>query len=449
MPLAGMLFSCNDEWLDAKPDKSLVDPRTVESYQALLDNVGSVFNLNNTMIPDLCADGYYVTKDVFDQADATTRKSYLWQKDVYSQSEEFSADWNTAFERILHANVVLEGLAKVEKNATNSVAWDQAYSSALFLRAMDFYNLAQVFCKPYDAATAGTDLGVPLRSTVDINIATPRSTLQETYDRIIADITMAAVNLPVAPKFKTRPSKQAAYGLLSRVCMAMRDYPRALLYANSCLDITSTLMDYNDLLNSDQPLFKIPLFNEEVLFHTASITSQFTFFRNMNIEQSLLDMYEENDLRKQLFFNSDQGTLSFFGSYGGAQGGGNFAGVAVDEVLLNRAECYARAGNTAAALNDLNTLMVKRWNKNVTYVPFTAADADEALSKILTERHKELIFRGIRWMDLRRLNKEPRFAVTLTRELDGQTYTLPPNDPRYVYPIPPLEVRNGMQQNER
>ena len=59
--------------------------------------------------------------------------------------------------------------------------------------------------------------------------------------------------------------------------------------------------------------------------------------------------------------------------------------------------------------------------------------------------------RGLRWTDLRRLNRDPRYAVTLTRSINGTTYMLPPNDARYVYPIPDavIAANPGMEQNVR
>ena len=83
-------------------------------------------------------------------------------------------------------------------------------------------------------------------------------------------------------------------------------------------------------------------------------------------------------------------------------------------------------------------------------MPVTVTDADELLRIILQERRKELLFRSLRWTDLRRLNKDSRFAVTLTRKLNNDTYTLPPNDARYVLPIPQQEIEeSGIQQNPR
>src|SRR5690606_16588623 len=113
----------------------------------------------------------------------------------------------------------------------------------------------------------------------------------------------------------------------------------------------------------------------------------------------------------------------------------NFAGLATDEVYLIRAEIAARLGNTEQALNDLNRLKAARWEKNVAFQPYTANTQDEALSYVLQERKKELLFRGLRWSDLRRLNVEG-FLITLERRIGNQIYQLIPNDLRYVYPIP-------------
>jgi len=93
---------------------------------------------------------------------------------------------------------------------------------------------------------------------------------------------------------------------------------------------------------------------------------------------------------------------------------------------------------------------VKRWNNAVPFPTYTATSANNALGQILAERRKELCFRGIRWSDLRRLNQDPTYAVTLQRLLNGTTYTLPANDLRYTLLIPLDEIQiSGLQQNPR
>ncbi len=69
------------------------------------------------------------------------------------------------------------------------------------------------------------------------------------------------------------------------------------------------------------------------------------------------------------------------------------------------------------------------------YSVLIAIDAEEAKVKVLQERRKELIFRGTRWSDLRRLNLEGA-GIGLNRIINGVTYTLPPNDARWVMLIP-------------
>lgn len=95
-------------------------------------------------------------------------------------------------------------------------------------------------------------------------------------------------------------------------------------------------------------------------------------------------------------------------------------------------------------MKDLNNLLQTRW-KVGTYINLTAANADTALGLILNERRKELCFRGLRWTDLKRLNKDDRFKVTITRSLNGQTYTLLPNSLRYVLPIDDKEILLGQK----
>jgi hypothetical protein len=116
-------------------------------------------------------------------------------------------------------------------------------------------------------------------------------------------------------------------------------------------------------------------------------------------------------------------------------------------MYLVRAECEARKGLVASAMDDLNTLLIKRW-KTGTFIPVTADNANEALQIILTERRKELIDRGLRWMDIKRLNKE-NANIVLVRKIEGQAYTLQPNANYYALPLPADVIKaSGIPQNE-
>jgi len=288
---------------------------------------------------------------------------------------------------------------------------------------------------------------LPLRLSSNVNLTIKRSSVQQTYDQMISDLLQAAPLLPITPLYPTRPSRPAVYALLSRIYLSQENYGKSMLYADSCLQLQNTLMDFNQLsIGAYDP--GIPQFNKEVIFWTElsmyATTDNYVYIADPGLVQS----YAPNDLRTSIFFFTHSGNIAFWGTYIG-DGYNNFGGIATDEMYLTRAECYARAGNTTLALNDLNTLLQKRYQTG-TFTNLTAASADAALALIVAERRKELCFRNLRWSDLRRLNKDPRFQITLTRTINGQAYTLPPNASRYVLPLDPIETTaGGLQQNPR
>jgi hypothetical protein len=226
----------------------------------------------------------------------------------------------------------------------------------------------------------------------------------------------------------------------------MQDYTAAEKYADSCLAITDFLLDYN-LINMalTEPLTgnnQSGIIKPEVIYWAGMLADPYqyypTTFLSALIPDQLYNSYTEGDLRKKLFFEKRPNGYRFRGTYNYFSTRSNyFSGLAVDEIFLNRAECRVRNGKVAGGLLDLNHLLEKRWEKGK-YVPVENLSQADALKLILEERRKELIFRGIRWSDLRRLNIEGA-NITLERTVDGRKYVLSPNDPRWTWPFP-LEV---------
>lgn len=450
-----LLAGCSREFLEAKPEDNLVVPTSLQDLQALLDNDrymnGSVALSTGGPVPSLLlagSDDYYVLDPQYAGFLLYSKNVYRWTKeDPYGGTQPLP-DWSVPYRAVFYANTALEGLEKIQRTAANEGAWNNVRGSALFYRAYSFYGLAQAFAPPYSAATAGAP-GVPLRMEADITEPIERATVQQTYERIVADLAEAVGLLPVTPPANTRPSKPAAYGLLARVYQAMGQYELSGRYADSALQLYPTLVDYNTV--SETPTYPLNG-NKEVVFYALANSlpiSELWSGSTTRVDSNLYRSYAPNDLRRTLFFRvREPGHYSFRGSY--AASGFLFAGLATDEWYFIRAEAHARAGRRAEALADLNTVLRTRW-KTGTFTPLVAATDDEALALVLAERRKELVQRGLRWTDLRRLNGDPRFAKTLVRVVEGQTYTLPPGDPRYTWPIPEdvLGYHPGMPQNPR
>jgi starch-binding outer membrane protein, SusD/RagB family len=435
------VLSCKKTWMEEKSDKTLDVPTTVTAYQALLDHTGTM-NDGRPPLGEESADNYYITNNMFAGYIPSDRNIYLWEKEIFVD-KDFDINWNSSYKQAFQTNIVLDGINDVAAEDVGTPAWNNVKGSAHFFRAEAYFNVAQLFAKPY-SLTFPDEPGIPLRLTPDPKVQSVRAGLHETYEQILSDLHTAAGYLPVAPQYKTRPSKPAAYALLSRVYLAMQDYSHALSYADSCLKLYDSL--FNTIITT--PTYPIASLNKEVILH-ATMLNYFQA-RGVIVDTNLYKSYKVNDLRRTVFFKTNtNGGMRFVGTYtGGNTGFIFFSGIATDEVFLTRAECYARAGNITAAMNDLNTLMIKRW-KTGAFVPFAASTTSEALGLILEERRKETLFRGLRWTDLRRLNSEGA-NIVLTRVVNGQTYTLPPNSPRYTLPLSP-EVINltGMPQNER
>jgi starch-binding outer membrane protein, SusD/RagB family len=435
-----MLSACN-KYLDKKADRSLVTPSSLKDLQMLLDRV-DVISERNSPLPEIAADDYYITTaDWQGLSDPELRASYVWDANA-----SFINSWRNPYQApIYYCNVVLDQLPRISHN--DQATANAIKGAALFIRALAYQQLATLYCRPY-SNTAATDPGLALRLDPATETPSVRSTVQQTYDQIIQDFKTAADLLPDQAIFPTRPIRAAAYGALARTYLSMRDYTNAAKFADLYLQKMNTLIDYNTLV----PVGAIPVpsFNVETAFYSNTFVTAIPIPPRVKMDTTLIASYVANDLRKEVFFGSNgDGTFLFRGAYSGSAWPHQvFTGIATDEQLLIRAECAARAGNKDAAMTDLNTLLEKRW-KTGTYVALTATNAADALAKVLVERRKELVFRGLRWSDLRRLNLEGA-NITLTRIINGTTYTLPPNDLRWVFLIPrEVMARTNLEQNPR
>jgi hypothetical protein len=383
--------------------------------------------------------------------DAREHNAYLWTKDIF-QGQGLVEDWDIPYKQVFYANVVLEGLAGITMDNVNRQQWQNEQGAALFIRAYAFYNLAQLFAPVYDSQTAAADPGIPLRLHSDIKDPSVRASVKETYEQIIAGLRQASALLPAAVPManRNRPSKPAALAMLARVCLSMRAYEQAGLYADSALQAYSTLIDYNTL--SSESYLPFTRLNAETLYQSNFLTYTQALaaivFQGCIVDSALYRSYAPGDLRRSIFYLiNGEGQPNMKGGYAGIIY--PFSGLATDELYLARAECAARAGQTSQALDDLNTLLLHRCQPG-TFVPLTSTTPVAALDTILAERRKELAFRGLRWTDLRRLNKEGR-NITITRQLNGVLYQLAPNSPLYTLPIPPdiIGFNPNMKQNPR
>lgn len=437
------ILGCKD-YLDAKPDKKLAVPHKISDLWALLDNY-SIMNRASPVAGEDYTDNYYLTETSLNAiTNINTRNNYTWD-----DKGERIGDWSNPYRAIFYANVVLDELDNVTKNdPAKQEDLKAIQGSALFFRSFLFYEVAQIFAPQYSDDNLLLPC-IPLRLNSDPNDLSVRSTVQETYNRIVNDLKFASILLPETSSPKNRPTKAAAFGLLGRVYLNMGDYQNAALYADSCLSIYRTLIDYNSL--NKTTAVPIARFNDEVIFASRSYTeSGLMAPSRCKIDTMLYNSYAENDLRKVILFKKNtDGSYTVKGSYDGSYAGAFFNGIATDEQYLILAECYARMGFLEKASSNLNTLLSKR-TASTGFVPKHFRSIEEALDGILKERRKEMIVRGLRWSDIRRLSREPNYTPILKRKLGNKVFELLANDKRYITLIPTKIIQSSnMTQNDR
>ena len=436
-----MMASSCKKFLEEKPDDKLVVISTSNDMQALLDNHPKM-SFSDQAVSEISADSYYMTDAVFNARKETERNQHIWAPaNVFEP--QFNA-WTDTYAAIYIANLVLERADALEGGIADKNALNLVRAQARFHRARQFLNALAVWAPEYNPATAEKDAGIPLRMDPDFNLPSKRSSVSESYQAVLTDLKAALPYLPLQTINTLRPSKAAGYGLLARTLLYMENYNEASAYADSCLAIKSVLVDFNKL----NPALSYPIAkpNAEIIFESKMVSAGQILQSRCFIHPELYALYGDNDLRKTIYFQKNTIDYVFKGNYEGD--GSFFNGIAVDEMLLIRAECRARTNQLAESMADLNLLRKSRI-RAAQYEPLQAGTAVEALALIKKERRMELLFRGLRWMDIKRWNAEGD-QIMLSRKQNQVLFTLAPNDLRYAVAIPEDIIElSGMQQNPR
>lgn len=433
------LCSCQ-KYLDQKPDEALAIPSTLADAQALLNDFTGVHRAYSTL-PMVSADDFYLLDSYVNSLSVQNRELYLWQTNQHNTPAN---NWRTIYGKILRANLVIDLLTRIQPGPGEAPSFQDCLGRAYFLRAWCHFWMAQLFAAPYDPATAASLPGIPVRTRADISVPVERGTLAGTYQQILQDLDLAIGLLPAQKTLAHRPARTAAHALKAFVSLLMQSYQLAAAEAAASLQLNSTLIDFNTLdANSNTPF---RLFNEEVLFHAVISGNTMLGVNNWKVDTLLQRSYAVGDLRRTVFFRSNGG---FKGDLAGTATVDVFAGISQAEVYLVAAEAQARLGNTQEAMRLLNQLLGKRWQTG-RFTPVAAATPAEALQRVLQERRKELVGRGLRWLDMRRLPVADGGAVSFTRLYQGSAVVLAAGSPQFTFLIPQEVIeRSGIAQNPR
>ncbi|WP_186758651.1 RagB/SusD family nutrient uptake outer membrane protein [Echinicola salinicaeni] len=436
------LLSACDSFLDPRPDHSVLVPETLEDIQALLDNT-VVFN-TQAGLTSIASDEFWTTDEGWAAlSNPAEQATYIWADDPYQGG--VTNVWAGPYEQVFYANVALKGLETY--SGEKDKGFYELLGTAHFHRAYAYLQLLQVYAPLYkEGEDNSSQMGIVLRDEPDVQVDPVRSNLEASYQALFMDINLAIDNLPTNTTPKTRPTKSVAWGLMARASLMVGDYQTALEASEKVLEAHPESLDFNELdPAASRPFDK---FNAELIYYSSLQNYSYMNGNETYVDTDLMDVYEENDLRKSLYFTEMEGGLY---QYTGKLTGNSrfFGGIAIGEMLIIASEAAFRTGDLNKAKGYLNRLLEKRYTTG-TWEGLDHLENEDVLDRILVERQKELIGRGLRWADLRRLNQEASTQMTLERNLNNKVYTLDPNSPKYIFPIPPEEIReSGIEQNPR
>ncbi|MBK9730053.1 MAG: RagB/SusD family nutrient uptake outer membrane protein [Chitinophagaceae bacterium] len=465
--------SCSD-FLDKVPQGNLTQENFPQTADDALLATNAVYNtLRNWSyhsggypILDIMSDDAHKGSNPSDQA------NNIGPYDDFTMStsqEPLGAWWNSLYEGIKRANVVIE---KVPDISMDETLRNRYIGEAKFLRALFYFDLVRAWG------------GVPIVTSTVPELKLPRASKEEIYDLIINDLLNAIDNLPektsLNPADYGRATKGAATALLAKAYLFDGDFQNAKDYALQVINsnLYSLDPDFEHTFSLDGQ------YNSESVFEIGAIEfegqenggNQYantqgvrgTPNRGWGFNRpsiNLRDSFEPGDPRME-------GTIIFLGevidgvtilgdgstpdiTYTDAtntvvkeiecynqkvwipgtstseQWGHNRRLIRYAEVLLIAAEALNQSGQPSDALIYLNQVRARAREGSNTILPdITEMNKDALNDLILKERRSELAMEGVRFWDLVRTGK----AAEVLGPLGFQT-----NKNEFL-PIPQTEI---------
>lgn len=464
--------SCSKGFLEIEPKGSRV-AKTTPDYEQLMNAVG----LQVPYPPSLyLGDEMAAQKTYMDAAQIRTQRLFRFEARVYDEDQLPNETWPLTsiytFNKVINEVMQSEGGTDQQKRAILAEA--KVGRAICHLYFLNDYSL------PYNAATAATDLGIPLLTKADVTQTTfMRASVQECYDFIIKDLEDALPDLgPLVHRRKF--SRMGAEFILGRVYLYMAKFNESRAHVDAAFAelnkaaIPLTLYDYNVVLDPDGSGSWFPDFgfglsnyplaanNTQVIYNLSMTNFQLQQANTYVFSPETAALFDPMDKRLLLFsetemFNPDKIFPGGMRRYSASLFSGLEIGPSLPDLYLMRAELKARAGDLDGAKSDLEILRSKRMPANVAVVPSGIAGNKEALVRyILDERIREFATSGMRWLDMRRLSVDPVYSNTVkyTHKLYDDTgnvvatYTLKPERFALKFGERMLAENKGLVENQ-
>lgn len=414
--------------------------------------------------------------------------------------------WHDGYALINKANLVIEGVneAKDEGIISDEEA-DDYIGQAKFLRAITHFELNKMYARPYEHSSDHSHPGVVLRDKpiddeerLEQADEQGRSTVGEVYEHVLADLNDAEEQITGAHWSDIlHVSSDAAVAFKTRVYLHMRDWENVVAEADK-LDGTYELEEepsgvFDDNVGNSESIFSIDQTTNANAGVNGALGSQYGRRELVAISPIIWNnegWLEDDKRRKTVDIDAGE-------DYNPEDSDGVFVRKSEDrlftnkyrdhstyedkspiiryaEVLLNRAEAYARLDDAdlSAALDDLNAVR-DRALANPSSQSYTSSDLSspkDLVQAVILERRIEFLMEGNRYSDIHRLQGDdlaPIDGIPAKVEdgkpegYDAASGNMPTNlsigqrdydNFKFIWPIPSTEMANNPalegEQNE-
>lgn len=183
-----------------------------------------------------------ITDDGMVPATASPARTMFANPSFTSGNSPLNSIFGSRYSYVRRANLYLENIDQVPGDAALN---KRLKAEVRFLRAYYYYELVSFF--------GGVPIITKAQDPTD-DLFLPRNTAEECYDFICAELDLAASDLPVkyASSDLGRITKQAAWGLKSRVQMIREDWAAAAATAKAIIDLKEhrLLADYTSVFTT-------------------------------------------------------------------------------------------------------------------------------------------------------------------------------------------------------
>lgn len=330
-----------------------------------------------------------------------------------------------SYRGINDCNIILSRIDDLKELTADEITLrDQVKGEALFVRALNYHDMARVYGYEPGQEQNGFNLTVPLRlvetkGVSDALDVKARATNTELYSLLKSDLTQAISLLPASNgNAPYRVGKAAAQALLARVLLYEGSWAEAATQAEAALASSGVSLVDNKAAYYDS-WFAVPhpesIYEAEIratdwstvdgannslstLSNNTSSSSQFILVGSVELIAELDS--EAGDIRDTIWTVVDgipAGTRKCE-KWQGEKGDflENIPVFRASEMVLIAAEGYAKSGNTAQAQTTINEFRASRG------LPATDATGADLEALIMKERRVEFALEGHRWFDLKR-----------------------------------------------